>query len=115
MKLFHIMLQLKSHPGDISLIVLTPAPRVFPYSASAIQPDQVEDVNITYYAVKEANLAKAMILLDIVVVWTAVTENTDLYNLRVVTENTTRNNVPTLHTLETVRTYPHIHVIYILT
>ena len=106
---FHWLLQLKTFPREnATLIVLTPAPRVFLYLASALPPGEVEEVNVTSSSIKESTRGK--VTIDFVAEWSPVEENTDLYNLRVVSEYTTRSNIPALHSLETVRNLMHIYI-----
>ena len=97
-------LQMRSKPGDQSLLVIVPAPHVCEWPAEAVPPPQVEGVAVEL-TVTEAHSNNSSKTLDLVATWNPMAMDTEniFYQLRVVTQNTTRNDIHLLHLTETVR------------
>lgn len=77
-----------SNPGDPSLIVLVPAPRVCRYEAEPVVPEQVVNVRAD---VKEVKVLRSSISFNLAVTWTPALTGPGHYQLRIVEEknNTT--------------------------
>ncbi|CAI8046059.1 Tyrosine-protein kinase receptor torso, partial [Geodia barretti] len=87
-KNFKHQITLKSHPGDLSLVVLIPAPRRQTFSAEALLPAQV--VGVTAELIKPIAESKiSTVTLDIAVAWEGVEAEVAYYQLRVARDNTT--------------------------
>jgi hypothetical protein len=87
-KNFKHQITLKSHPGDLSLVVLIPAPRRQTFSAEALPPAQV--VGVTAELIKTIAESKtSTVTLEIAVAWEEVEVEVAYYQLRVTRDNTT--------------------------
>lgn len=95
---------MKSMPGNYSLITLLPGPRVYEWPAEAVPPPQVEGLNV-HFSIKEILSSKSIIILDLVATWSDVDADYAYYELRLVKQNTTRDDIRSIHSDEEVRRF----------
>lgn len=89
-----------SHPSDLPISVLVPAPRACEFEAGADPPAQVENVKTQ---TTKKSLSGSTFDLDLIIVWSPVPTDPSYYELRIVNDNTT-NSAHNIHTEQTVRT-----------
>ena len=89
---------MSSKPGNQSLLVVLPAPRVCERPAEAVPPPQVEDVKAEFIFRESSKT------FELVANWSSVETENAFYKLRVVNQNTTKDDISAVRSVETVRT-----------
>lgn len=91
-----------SHPSDLPIRVLVPAPRVCElFEAVAVPPEKVE--NVKTRTTKTKGLSESTIEIDLEILWTPVPTDPLYYDLRIMNDNTT-NSAHNIYTGQVVRT-----------